>query len=176
MNTLTYLEFHLEAVCKPQRQNGLQLPPSIEQHAWNQLAVESGFVHECVRKKDAVQSWEDEFATMDAPHPLFDGDGQFPPKLQEHTNWVYGTGRVATPWASNLEPEGLRPAYQGMTPEQGRDTASMPKATPAHRPKRARTDESLYAICGWKLLSLMVQKSMHSDSSNRMAQCVVQSC
>eukprot|EP00439_Symbiodinium_sp_Y106_P059503 s1162_g8.t1 len=116
MNSLTYLEFHLEAVCKPQRQNGLQLPPSIKQHAWNQLAVESGFVHECVRKKGAVQSWEDEFATMDAPHPLFDGDGQFPPKLQGHPNWVYDTGRVAAPWASNLpswDDAGTRRGYYG---------------------------------------------------------------
>ena len=141
-NTLAYLQFHLEAVCKPQRENGLQLPPFIKQHAWNQLAVESGYAHECVRKKSAVQNWEAEFATMDAPNPLFDGDGLFPPKLQGHPNWVYDTGRVATAWASNLEPEGLRPAYHGMTPEPGRDSASMPKATPAHGPKRARTDES----------------------------------
>ena len=115
-NTLGYLEFHIEAVCKPQQENGLQLPPFIKQHAWNQLAVESGYVHEC-EKKAAVQSWEEEFATMGAPDPLFDGDGRFPPKLQGHPNWVYDAGRVATPWASNLEPEGLRPPNHGMTPE-----------------------------------------------------------
>ena len=135
-NTLNYLEFHLEAVCKSQRQNGLQLPRSIKQHAWNQLAVESGYVHECVRKKEAVQT------TMDVPHPLFDGDGLFPPKLQGHPNWVYATGRVATPWASNLEPEGLKPPNHGTRPEPGRASTSMPKATPAHGPKRARTDEN----------------------------------
>ena len=131
-NTLNYLEFHLEAVCKSQRQNGLQLPRSIKQHAWNQLAVESGYVHECVRKKEAVQT------TMDVPHPLFDGDGLFPPKLQGHPNWVYATGRVATPWASNLEPEGLKPPNHGTRPEPGRASTSMPKATPAHGPKEGQ--------------------------------------
>ena len=53
---------------------------------------------------------------MDAPPPLVDGDGRFPPKLQAHPNWVYETGRVATPWVSNLEPEGLRPATQAADP------------------------------------------------------------
>ena len=89
VNTLSYLEFHMDAVSEPQSQNGLQLPPAFRQHAWNQLAVDSGYVADCVKKRDAVQSWEEEFATMDAPPPLFDGDGRFPPKLQAHPNWVY---------------------------------------------------------------------------------------
>ena len=88
INTLHYLEFHMDAVCKLQSQNGLQLPSAFRQHAWNQLAVEPGYVADCVRKRDAVQCWEAEFATMDAPPPLFAGDGRFPPKLQAHPNWV----------------------------------------------------------------------------------------
>ena len=64
------------------------------------------------------------------------------PKLQRHPNWVYDTGRVATHWASSLEPEGLRPPSQGMTPGHERAPTSMPKATPSHGPNRARTDES----------------------------------
>ena len=116
INTLQYLEFHMDAVCELHSQNGLQLPSAFRQHAWNQLGVESGYVADCVRKRDSVQCWGAEFATMDAPPPLFDGDGRFPPKLQAHPNWVYDTGRVATPWASSLEPEGLRPATQNVDP------------------------------------------------------------
>eukprot|EP00439_Symbiodinium_sp_Y106_P053554 s4109_g7.t1 len=44
--TLEFLEHHIEAVCKPQRENGLHLPPDLKLYAWNQLAVESGYVHE----------------------------------------------------------------------------------------------------------------------------------
>ena len=79
---------------------------------------------------------------MTAFNPLLDGDGIFPPKLQGHPNWVYDAGRIATPWASSLEPEGLRPSNQGSTPEQGGTSSSMPKAAPSHGPKRARTDEA----------------------------------
>ena len=65
VNTLNYLEFHMDAVCEPQSQNnGLQLPPAFRQHVWNQLAVESGYVADCVKKRDAVQCWEAEFATI----------------------------------------------------------------------------------------------------------------
>ena len=110
INTLSYLEHHTNAVCELYTQNGLQLPPAFKQHAWNQMGVESGYVADCVRKRDALQCWEQEFTMMDPPPPLVDGDVRFPPKLQAHPNWVYETGRVATPWASNLEPEGLRPA------------------------------------------------------------------
>ena len=86
-NTLTYLEFHMDAVCELYSQNGLQLPAAFRQQAWNQLGVESGYVADCVRKRDALQCWEEEFATMDAPPPLFDGDNRFPPKLQAHPKW-----------------------------------------------------------------------------------------
>ena len=132
INTLSYLEFHTNAVCELYTQNGLQLPPAFKQHAWNQMGVESGYVTDRVRKRDALQCWEHEFAMMDAPPPLVDGDGRFPPKLQAHPNWVYETGRVATPWASNLEPEGLRPATQAADPwEMGEDE---PMATDAPAP------------------------------------------
>ena len=87
----------------------------------------------------------EEFKSTDAPNPLLDGDGLFPPKLQRHTTWVYDTGRIATPGASNLEPEGLRPPNQGMAPEQERTSTSMPKTTPSHRPKRA-TSSRLRAL------------------------------
>ena len=65
------------------------------------------------KKKTAISDGEVEFRSMTAPNPLLDGDSMFPPKLQGHPNWVYDTGRIATPWASNLEPEGLRPPKQG---------------------------------------------------------------
>ena len=116
INTLSYLEHHTNAVRELYTQNGLQLPPAFKQHAWNQMGVESGYVADCVRKRDALQCCEQEFTMMDAPPPLVDGDGRFPPKLQAHPNWVYETGRVATPWASNLEPEGLRPATHAADP------------------------------------------------------------
>ena len=86
-NTLTYLKLHMDAVCELYSQNGLQLPAAFRQQAWNQLGVESGYVADCVRKRDALQCWEEEFATMDAPPPLFDGDNRFPPKLQAHPKW-----------------------------------------------------------------------------------------
>ena len=85
--TLEFLEHHIEAVCKPQSETGLHLPPDLKLYAWNQLAVESGYVHDCVLKRTALQSWEDEFNNMSAaPVPLYDGDGLFPPKLSVHPN------------------------------------------------------------------------------------------
>ena len=61
-NTLNYLEFHMDAVCELHTQNGLQLPAAFRQQAWNQLGVESGYVADCVRKRDSLQCWEAEFA------------------------------------------------------------------------------------------------------------------
>ena len=85
--TLEFLEHHIEAVCKPQRENGLHLPPDLKLYAWNQLAVESGYVHECILKRTALQSWEDGFNNMGtAPVLCYDGDGLFPPKLSVNPN------------------------------------------------------------------------------------------
>ena len=141
--TLEFLEHHIEAVCKPHSENGLHLPPDLKLYAWIQLAVESGYVHECVLKRTTLQSWEDEFNNMGAaPAPLYDGDGLFPPMLSVHPNWVYNTGRVQAPWSDVLQPEGLKPPSHGTDADQDRDSASMPKATPSHGPKRARTDEA----------------------------------
>eukprot|EP00439_Symbiodinium_sp_Y106_P055220 s461_g7.t1 len=95
------------------------------------MAVESGYVADCVRKRVALQCWEHEFTMMNAPPPLVDGDGRFPPKLQAHPNWVYETGRVATPWASNLEPEGLRPATQAADPWEMDEDEPMATNAPA---------------------------------------------
>ena len=52
--TLEFLEHHIEAVCKPQSETGLHLPPDLKLYAWNQLAVESGYVHDCVLKEDRI--------------------------------------------------------------------------------------------------------------------------
>ena len=131
IKTLSYLEHRTNAVCELYTQNGLQLPPAFKQHAWNQMGVESGYVADCVRKRDALQIWEHEFTMMDAPPPLVDGDGRFPPKLQAHPNWVYETGRIATPWASNLEPEGLRPATQAADPWEMDEDEPMATNAPA---------------------------------------------
>ena len=141
INTLSYLEFHMNAVCELYSQNGLQLPSAFRQHAWNQMGVESGYVADCVRKRDALQCREFEFSVMDAPPPLFDGDGRFPPKLQAHPNWVYDTGRVATPWASNLEPEGLRPPTQAADPWELDENEPMATDAPA-QPNRAEASSS----------------------------------
>ena len=136
-----FLEHHVDAVMKLQREGGFQLPLPFRQHAWNQLAVVSGYTYDCMKKKTAISNWEEEFKNMTTPSPLLDDDGLFPPKLQGHPKWDYDTGRVATPWASDLEAD-LRPPNQGMTPEHERASTSMPKATPSRGPKRARTDES----------------------------------
>ena len=39
INTLEYLEFHMNAVCELYSQNGLQLPNAFRQYAWNQMGV-----------------------------------------------------------------------------------------------------------------------------------------
>ena len=39
-----FLEHHLDVVMKLQSEGGFQLPLAFRQHAWNQLAVESGYV------------------------------------------------------------------------------------------------------------------------------------
>ena len=94
--TQAFLEHHVEAVMKLQTDGGFQLPLSFRQHAWNQLAVESGYTYDCIKKKTAISDWEEEFKSMNAPNPLLDGDGLFPPKLQGHPYRVYDTGRIAT--------------------------------------------------------------------------------
>ena len=163
-------------------ENGLHLPPDLKLYAWNQLAVESGYVHDCVLKRTALQSWEDEFNNMSAaPVPLYDGDGLFPPKLSVHPNWVYNTGRVQTPWSDVLEPEGLKPPSHGTGADQDRDSASMPKATPSHGPKHnllllLNLKMSQHARCGWKFQFLKVRWGTISCSSNLMAHFVGQFC
>ena len=93
------LEHHLEQVMKPQNEGGFQLPPPFRQHGWNQLAVEADFTYDCMKKKTAISAWEEEFKNMEAPAPLRGGDGKVPPPHLGHPNWVYDTGRIATPWA-----------------------------------------------------------------------------
>ena len=136
----------MEAVMKLQTDGGFQLPLSFRQHAWNQLAVESGYTYDCIKKKTAISDWEEEFQEHECSQPV----ARWRRPISSQTSRASLSGlrhgkdcdSIATPWASNLEPEGLRPPSERMTPEQGRASSSMPKATPSHGPKRARTDEA----------------------------------
>ena len=138
-----FLQHHVGAVCATQSQNGLHLPEVFRGYAWNQCGVESGYVVDCAAKREAIDVWESEFQQMTVkPTALMPDDGLFPPNLLRHPPWVYETGRIAMPTASNLEPEGIVHPDHGRTPEQGRETSAEPRATPSHGAKRARTDEA----------------------------------
>ena len=102
----------------------------------------SGYVADCVRKRESLLCWEYEFSVMDAPPPLFDGDGRFPPKLLAHPNWVYETGRIAAPWASNLEPEGLRPPTHVAGPWQVDEDEPMATDIPEQPTRSAASSSS----------------------------------
>ena len=61
---------------------------------WNQLSVEAGFSAECVRKREALDAWENELTAAAKPNALLSGDSLFPPHPARHPKWAYDSGRV----------------------------------------------------------------------------------
>ena len=83
-----FLEHHVDAVMKLQREGGFQLPLPFRQHAWNQLAVVSGYTYDCMKKKTAISNWEEEFKNMTTPSPLLDDHPYFLPNFKDILNGI----------------------------------------------------------------------------------------
>ena len=118
-----------------------------------------GYSSECAKKRNAAKQWQD---TIDdilrenpnaRPDALVSGDNCYPPNLGQHPPCPYSSGRVVvepqrTTQTSRIPQGPLHPAADMSSDVWGGNpwgsdaipVEPMPKATPSHGPKRARTD------------------------------------